>query len=300
MRIYDSTSRNYVETNLNVSKEKGNYIVGKQSKIPLSYLKRNEDLLYLVEFLKCDGTISLRKRKVGLLGEIILTSVEPDYKNFLRNLLVKLFPSLKITERKDGLSISCLALTAALASEYKIPVGKKENSIQMLCTQPKTLQEAKAIVSAIIDAEGNVDHYSGDIIIGNVHREYLQSLSKILEEWFGVQTVEVSPSYGWGMNYRFVITKEADVAKFSFLRNPAKRKRIDFILSSSKELAKSKELLKKQVTLLLSKSGPRTLNELSEALSLAPFAVRKLVRSLKLRKVGVKRVNSRNLVLYQV
>lgn len=300
MRIYDSISKNYVDADLKISKENGFYTVRKQSRIPISYLKRNEDLLYLVEFLKCDGTISIIKRKDGFKGEIVLTSTEPDYKEILKKLLQKLFAELKICERRDGFMISSLALSVALASEYKIPIGKKEKEIQMHCTQPKKLQEAKAIVGAIIDAEGNVDHYSGDIVIGNVHKEYLQSLSEILEKWFEIKTVEIVPSYGWGMNYRFVITKEDDVAKINFLRNPAKIKRINFILSSSKELTKNKELLKKQVTLLLSKSGPRTLNELSEALSLAPFAVRKLVRTLKLRKVGVKRVNSRNLVLYQV
>lgn len=301
MRIYDSISKNYVEADLKTSKENGVYAIGRQSKIPISYLERNEDLLYLVEFLKCDGTISIiRRNKNGLKGEIVLTSTEIDYKNILKKLLQKQFPELKITERWDGFSISSLALAVALASEYKIPVGKKGKEIQMLCVQPKNLQEAKAIIAAIIDAEGNVDHYSGDIIIGNVHREYLQSLSEILEKWFQIKTVEVTPSYGWGMNYRFVITKENDVAKINFLRNPAKIKRIKFILSSSKEFTKNKELLKKQVLLLLLKRSPRTLNEFSEALKLAPFVVRKLVRSLKLRKVGIKRVNSRNLVLFQV
>ena len=301
MRIYDGISRNYVDANLKVSKQNGFYSVGRQSKIPISCLRRNEDLLYLVEFLKCDGTISIiRRNRNGLKGEIVLTSVESDYKDILRRLLQMQFPLLKITERKDGLSISSLALAVVLASEYKIPIGKKEKNIQMLCEQPKNLQEAKAIIAAVIDAEGNVDHYSGDIIIGNVHREYLQSFSKILEEWFDVKTIEISPSYGWGMNYRFVITKEKDVAKIDFLQNPAKIKKLKFILSSSKELIKNKELLKTQVLLLLSKRSPRTLNEFSGALSLAPFVVRKLVRSLKLRKVGIKRVNSRNLVLYQV
>lgn len=301
MRIYDSISKNYVDADLKISKDKGFYTVEKsQVKIPISYLRRHEDLLYLVEFLKCDGTISIIKRKDGLKGEIVLISTEPEYKEVLRRLLQRLFPSVKICERKDGFVVSSLALAVALASEYNVLTGKKEKEIQMICTEPKSLQEAKAIVAAVIDAEGNVDHYSGDIIIGNVHREYLQSLSEILENWFKIKTVEICPSYGWGMNYRFVITKEADVAKINFLRNPAKIQRIKFILSSSKELAKNKDYLKKQVLLLLSKRGPRTLNEFSDALSLAPFAVRKLVRTLKLRKVGVKRVNSRNLVLYEV
>ena len=219
MRIYDSISKNYVEADLKTSKENGIYTIGRQSKIPISYLERNEDLLYLVEFLKCDGTISIiRRNKNGLKGEIVLTSTETDYKIILKKLLEKQFPELKICERKDGFVISSLALATVLAFEYKIPVGKKEKNIQMLCEKPKSLEEAKAIVSAVIDAEGNVDHYSGDITIGNVHREYLQSCSKILERWFQIKTVEVTPSYGWGMNYRFVITKENDVAKINFQR----------------------------------------------------------------------------------
>jgi len=42
--------------------------------------------------------------------------------------------------------------------------------------------------------------------------------------------------------------------------------------------AENKDHLKKQALLLLSRRSPRTLNEFSDALSLAPFAVHKLVR----------------------
>jgi len=99
------------------------------------------------------------------------------------------------------------------------------------------------------------------------------------------------------MNYRLAITKDRDVEKIRQvgLFNPAKQKRLDKISASLSRFHREKADLKEQ---LLNTSKSRTLNELSDVLNLAPFVVRRLLRSLPFRKVGVKQVGSRNQIVY--
>lgn len=269
-----------------------------RSIVPVSVLVRTPNLIYIAEFLKCDGSVYITKRKDGFAGGLIFTTVDQNYKTELKKIVEETFSPLKTFDRKDGFGLSNLSLAILLSNKFGIPVGKKG---EMKVIDPESTEEAKMVLRAVIDAEGNVDDYGGSIYIGNQSKEYLESYKKVLEKWFKIKCVNLSPTKGWGeKTYRIGITKDTDLIKiFNIgLLNPTKQTRLKFIVDSLEKYHKEKYGLVEKTKLILKE--PKTIREVSNLLNLAPFVVRRLINSLKAVKVSKIKKNNRYQVLWGV
>ncbi len=268
------------------------------SMAPASAIRRTPNLVYITEFLKCDGSVYLIKRKDGFAGGLIFSTLDSGYKTELKKIVEEAFNPLKTFERKDGFGLSNLSLAVLLSNKFGVPVGKKG---MMEVTYPENEEEAKMILRSVIDTEGNVDDYGGSIVIGNQSQEYLESYGRVLEKWFEISTINLSPTKGWGeKTNRIGITKDVDLIKiFKIgLLNPTRQERLKFMIDSF-ELYQNdrKELIKKIKSLL---KQPKTIRDVSNLLKLAPFVVRRLINSAKAIKVGKIRKNNRNQILWKV
>lgn len=276
----------------------GNKFKVLRSTAPISTLIRTPNLLYIEEFLKCDGGVYITKRRDGFAGELIFTSVDSDYKKALKRMVEKTFNPLKTFERKDGFGLSNLSLAMIIANQFGIPIGKKG---EMKVTSPENVEEAKMILRAVIDTEGNVDDYEGRIVIGNQSKEYLETYKEILVKWFEIRCVDLSPTKGWGeKTSRIGMIKDDDLIKiFNIsLLNPTKQTRLKFIIDSLEKYKKEKYELTKKIKSVLAE--PKTIREVSDLLNLAPFVIRRLINSLKAEKVGKIKRNNRMQVLWQI
>jgi hypothetical protein len=264
--------------------------------VKISLLSRTPYLIYLTEFLKCDGTVSIIKRNDGFAGELIFSTVDKDYEKILQEMFNKTF-GLKTFKRKDGFGVSNLALAVLLSKKFGIPVGKKE---EMRINKPENEEEAKMILRAVIDTEGNIDDYEGRIVIGNRSKKYLQSYKNILREWFEITCSDLSSTRGWGeQTFRIGITRDIDLEKiFKIgLLNPTKDKRLREIISSLEKYRRDKKLLIERVKRVISE--PKTIREISNKIKIAPFIVRRLLNSMKAKKIGKIRKNNRTQILWQ-
>ena len=268
-----------------------------RSSIPKSFLKRTPQLIYIQEFLKCDGGIYITKKKNGLGGELIFSTTDKEYKKVLLQLVHEQFNGLKTFDRKDGFGISNLSLSLAIANKFFVPIGKKT---EMEITQPENKEEAKMILRAVIDTEGNVDVYNGRIVIGNKSRKYLNSFKGLLKKWFNINCSDLSPTKGWGEETnRIGIHRDNDLQKINeiILFNPTKQRQLEFICSSLVTYKNRKEEMKRKILSLLDK--PK-IHEISSSLGIAPFIVRRLLTSLKAKKVGRIKKNNRIQVLWMI
>jgi hypothetical protein len=297
VKCFNNITKVYESVELPVT-EKENKFKILRSMIPKSLLTRSPNLIYIVEFLKCDGCVYITKRKDGFAGEVIFTTTNQSYKTILKKIVEKTFNSLKPFNRNDGFGISNLSLSVLLAEKFDIPVGKKG---EMETVVPENLEEAQMVLRAVIDAEGNVDDYGGSIVIGNQSKKYLETYKEVLEKWFEITCVDLSPTKGWGeKTNRIAITKDSDLVKvFNIgLFNPAKQARLKFIVDSLKKYREEKSALLEKVKFILKE--PKTIRQVSDTLNLAPFVVRRLINSLKAIKVGKIKKNNRCQVLWML
>lgn len=295
VRCFNSTTKVYESVELDILEEENKFKV-LRSVITPSIVTRNPNMVYIVEFLKCDGTVSITKRKDGFAGELIFVTTDVDYKRELEKIVKNTFTPLKIFERKDGFGISSLSLAVILANRFGIPVGKKN---EMKVTSPENEEEAKMVLRAVIDTEGNVDKYGGSIYIGNQSKEYLRSYKEVLEKWFEIKCIELSPTKGWGeKTSRIGITRDDDIIKiFQIgLLNPTKQACLKFMIDSLEKYWKEKYILKEKIKTILKE--PKTIKEVSDMLNLAPFVVRRLINSIKATKAGKIKRNNRYQVLW--
>lgn len=242
---------------------------------PKTYFIRTPILVYIAEFLKCDGTVSIRKKKDGFVGELIFSTLDESY---------------------DGFGVSLLSLAILLSHQYQIPVGKKT---EMSVTEPRKEEEARMILRAVIDTEGNVDDYEARITIGNQSRQYLESYKKVLKRWFEIKCSDFSPTKGWGeKTYRIGITRDNDLIKILKigLLNPTKQRKLKYIVDSLEKYRQNKVTLMKEIEKILIE--PKTIRELSNFLDIAPFVIRKLLNSMKAVKYGKIKRNNRIQILW--
>lgn len=263
----------------------------RRSAIPKFYLQRTPDLIYIIEFLKCDGSILIRKIGNGFGGEIIFSSTNSSYKEGLVSLVQRQFPNITIFKRSDGFGISSLVLSALLSQRFSVPIGRKG---EMRCATPRNLEEAKMILRAVIDSEGNVDAYSGNIVIGNVSKKYLESYRYILSKWFKIKTSYLSPTKGWGRETLRISISKADDLRNIFeigLFNPSKQGSLKFIIESLNKYYIEKNYLKERIKQIL--TNPKTINNVSFEINLAPYITRRVLRHMKIKKVGKIMINNR-------
>ena len=263
----------------------------RRSSIPRFYLQRTPELIYIIEFLKCDGSISIWKIGNGFGGEIIFSSTNNSYKERLISLVQKQFPNITTFKRPDGFGISSLVLSALLSQRFSVPIGEKE---EMKCIIPKNFEEAKMILRSVIDSEGNVDAYSGNIVIGNISKEYLESYRHILSKWFKIKTSYLSPTKSWGRETLRISISKADNLRNIFeigLFNPSKQENLKFIIESLNKYYIEKNYLKKKIKQIL--INPKTINDVSFEINLAPYITRRILRHMKIKKVGKININNR-------
>ena len=297
IRVFDSVKKLYTKEFLDIKVIKDKIKV-LRSIIPKSYLKRTPILIYLVEYLKCDGTLSIIKRNNrSYKGELIFVTTEIQFRAKLKKLLEIQFPKIKICERKDGLLISSLALSTTLAKKFNVPVGKKE---EFLCSNAKNNKEREMIIRAIIDAEGNIDNYSGDIIVGNKSMTYLKSFAEVLRKLKIYPTLNLSKTKGYTYAYRLGIIRDSDVIRIKKigLFNPRKQERLEEIEKSFK-VYKQRNQLKNKIKKILEKS-PKTIREISEIIKISPFIVRRLLKTMKVEKIGRILIRNHIQILWSV
>lgn len=300
MKLYNTEVNSYEDIKLNIREDSKTYTVRK-SKIPKYYLKKTDTLMYIIEFLKCDGTLTIIKRGESIKGELLFISMNKEYKQELKTLIKKQFPNLNIFERQDGFGISCLSLSVGLAIKYNIPIGKKTPKTEMSCQKSKNLKEAKIILSSIIDSEGNIDPYSGDITIANRNTTYLNSIKDLLAKWFNIRAIDLSEiTSGYSSANRIAIVKDDDVIKLSKIKflNRDRQKRIQFIKCSLKKYRDDKKQLVNNVKEELKE--PQTIKQISNKMTIAPFIIKRLLRNIKAKKIGCVEENKRKLNLWSV
>lgn len=269
---------------LSFSETEDSFFVSK-SKIQRKVLRRTNELVYLIEFLKCDGTLSIIKLPTHFIGSLIFTSTNEEYSEVLNTLLSQQFTGMTITKRKDGFKISSLALAVLLASMYSVPVGRK-TLVSKTCISPKSLGEAQMIARAVIDTEGHFEKYAGDIVIGNQDKQYLSSYQNVVKQWFDIKTITLSPSKGWTYTNRISISKDADVLKIQQIRllNPSKQSQLDLFAKSIHEYSNSWDILRQKVAEQF--TSPKTILEVSSILKITPNIVLRIMKTLKCRRIS--------------
>ena len=269
---------------LSFSETEDSFFVSK-SKIQRKVLRRTNELVYLIEFLKCDGTLSIIKLPTHFIGSLIFTSTNEEYSEVLNTLLSQQFTGMTITKRKDGFKISSLALAVLLASMYSVPVGRK-TLVSKTCISPKSLGEAQMIARAVIDTEGHFEKYAGDIVIGNQDKQYLSSYQNVVKQWFDIKTITLSPSKGWTYTNRISISKDADVLKIQQIRllNPSKQSQLDLFAKSIHEYSNSRDILRQKVAEQF--TSPKTILEVSSILKITPNIVLRIMKTLKCRRIS--------------
>lgn len=287
-RYYEQEAQQYdiaqLGQDLSFAETEDSFFVSK-SKIPKRVLMRTNELVYLIEFLKCDGTLSIIKRPTHFIGSVIFSSTHKDYSAVLYTLLSKQFDGMPITKRKDGFKISSLALSVLLTSMYSVPVGRK-TLVSKTCISPRSLEEAQMIARAIIDTEGHFEKYAGDIVIGNQDKQYLSSYQNVIKQWFDINTIPLSPSKGWTYTNRISISKDADVLKIQKIRllNPSKQSQLNLFAKSIHEYSNSRDILRQKVAEQF--TSPKTILEVSSILKITPNIVLRIMKTLKCRRVS--------------
>jgi hypothetical protein len=270
-----------------------------RSSIPKEFVQRTPLLIYITEFLKGDGTVSIVKRERIWKGDLIFTTTDIRYKSRLKRMLQKQFPRGWIYERSDGLGISSLTLSVLLSQNFGIPVGKKK---EMVVTKPQNIEEAKMVLRSIIDTEGNIDNYEGRIVVGNQSQQFLESYTKVLEDWFKIKTSKLSPTKGWGeKTLRIGITNDRDLIKIYKigLFNPTKQKQLKEIYKSLKKYYREKEKIRHEIIQILS-LNQKTVREISQEVDLSPFLVRRLLNSKYFRTTGKTWRGKRQVYLWSI
>ncbi len=257
-----------------------------RSSVPKSCFERTPELIYLTEFLKCDGHVRIWKVGNGFGGELIFSSMDPKYLVKLKEILDRQFSEVHKFRRVDGFGISSLVMSAVISKSYGIPVGKKE---EMKCTEPRNISEAEMIVRAVIDTEGCVDDYAGDVRIGNISKDYLNSYKSILKKWFEISAVDTAPTKGFGRKTNTIaICKLSDIEKLYkiCLINPTKQNKLEFLMSSFRIYNSEKKKLTEEIKNILKRES-LTINDISAKLNLAPVFVKRLLRTSNFKRVGI-------------
>lgn len=274
------------------------------SKIPKSFLKRTENLIYLTEYLKTDGTISIIKRQSGpkgtsLKGDILWINTDPEECHNLKKMVQTQFPGINIFDRSDGFGISSLALAVSLSEKFGIPVGKKE---EFCITQPNNNGEARKIIQAAIDAEGNVDIQGGNVVIANKSMEYLKGLQELLQKKFNINAVKGREIMGYGTTNTICINKKKDIEKLSEIGTLSERKLkiIRTIVEGYKKYEKYSSHYLEKVKKIL--STPHTISEISNMTSIPYFIIKnRILKRLKPKIVGTRKTKSSRVAnVYQV
>lgn len=287
-RYFDQETQKYdiahLGQDLSFAETEDSFFVSK-SRIPKNILIRTNELVYLIEFLKCDGTLSIIRHPTHFIGSVIFTSTNEDYSAVLYSVLSKQFDGMQITKRKDGFKISSLALAVLLACIYSVPVGRK-TLVSKTCIPPRTLEESQMIARAVIDTEGHFEEYAGDIVIGNQDKQYLSSYQDIIKQWLDIKTITLSPSKGWTYTNRISISKDADVLTIQQIRllNPSKQSQLDLFAKSIHEYSNSRDILRQKVAEQF--TSPKTILEVSSILKITPNIVLRIMKTLKCRRVS--------------
>ncbi len=303
VRCFIQKIRRYKNCKIKSEMTDDDIIVG-NSRISKSYLKRTEDLIYLTEYLKTDGTISIIKRLSGpkgtsFKGDILWINTDPEECDHLKKIVGKQFPGQVIFDRPDGFGISSLALAVSLSEKFGIPIGKKD---EFCITQPNNRGEAKKIIQAAIDAEGNVDIQGGNVVIANKSKEYLKSLEKLLQNKFKINAVKGRLIKGFGTTNTISINKRGDVEKLSEIGTVSERKLklIRKIVEGYENYEKNSSQYLKKVKKILSK--PHTIGEISNITSIPYFIIKnRILKRLKPKVVGKKKTKSSRVAnIYQM
>jgi len=142
IRCYDSIIKKYTEIFVSVEEDETYYKVSR-SFIPKKYIRRTPELMYILEYLKCDGTASLIKNKNSIKGELLFITTNKKFEEKLKQIIInKCIKPMTIRQISNKIGIAPFVvrrvlrnLKAKKVSEVKI--NNRNQYLWSLCSYPR-------------------------------------------------------------------------------------------------------------------------------------------------------------------